>query len=161
VQEIGDGEAVLAEIAAGVPPDVLVLDTALPSLDGFQVLARLQAGAATPRVPIVVISTIPAQLGQRLVESMGAALYLHQPFTFETLRLALEGILAPNGHTANAAAPPNGHATPSGAPASNSHASGPNGALPARPDDADGKTPRPLRGAPKPASRATRQRPTG
>src|SRR5262245_19162623 len=97
VQELCDGEELLAEAAAGAPPDALVLDTALPSLDGFQVLARLQAQAATPRVPILVISTIPAQLGRRLVESMGAAVYLRKPFAFETLRVALDEVLAPPG----------------------------------------------------------------
>ncbi len=95
VQELGDGEALLAAAAAGARPDVLVLDTALPSLDGFQVLARLQAQAAAPRVPIVVMSAIPAQLGQRLVETMGAAAYLPKPFPFEALRLALDEVLAP------------------------------------------------------------------
>src|SRR3954452_1665492 len=94
VQELCDGEAVLAEVTAGAPPDVLVLDTALPNLDGFPVLARLQAQAATPRVPILVISAIPAQLGQRIMERLGAVAYLPKPFAFEALRLALDDALA-------------------------------------------------------------------
>jgi DNA-binding response OmpR family regulator len=160
VQELGDGEAVLVEAATGAPPDVLVLDTALPSLDGFQVLARLHAQAATPRVPILVISTIPAQLGQRLVESMGAAVYLHKPFTYEALRLALEDVLAPDDHTANGAAPLSGHVAAAEA-ASPSGDGGDSAALPAQDDAATEKPPRPLRGPTKPPRGPARERPAG
>ena len=186
VQELCDGEALLAEVASGPPPDVLVLDTALPNLDGFQVLARLQAQAATPRVPILVISTIPAQLGQRLVESMGAAAYLHKPFAFEALRLALEEALAPPSSqaAANGAAPANGqvaansgvladdHAAPeaaapahaqagNGGAAANGHGAVDGEALSAQPYGTTGEAPRPLQDAATPPQRAARARPAG
>lgn len=159
VRELCDGEALLAEAATGAPPDALVLDTALPSLDGFQVLARLQAQAAKPRMPILVISTIPAQLGRRLVESMGAAVYLRKPFTFEALRLALEDALAPpdDEAAADGATPANGDQAAKSASAANSQAA--NGTM--RRNDTNGKAPRPLRDAPKPPQRAVRERPAG
>ena len=115
VQEIGDGEAMVAEAAAGAA-DVVVLDTAMPNLDGFQVLARLHAHSPTPRVPILVISTIPAQLGRRLVESMGAALYLRKPFAFDVLREALDDVLR--------AARPTGPASPDRAQAMGANGAG-------------------------------------
>jgi DNA-binding response OmpR family regulator len=157
VQELCDGEALLAQAAAGAPLDALILDTALPSLDGFQVLARLQAQAATPRVPILVISSIPAQLGQRLVESMGAAAYLHKPFTFEALRLALDEVLAPaNGRgTATGPAPSHGTTTANARAETNETAPSP------RHHDGHGQTPRSQRDAAKPPRRAAGERPAG
>ena len=151
VQELCDGEALLAEVAVGAPPDVLVLDTALPNLDGVQVLARLRARAATPRVPILVISSIPAPLGQRLVESMGAAAYLHKPLAYEALRRALDGVLtlANRQGVAASLAPANGYAETNGTTTPPPH------------DGADSTTPRPLQGVAEPPRRAPPERPAG
>jgi DNA-binding response OmpR family regulator len=148
VHELGDGEALLAEAATGVPADALVLDTALPNLDGFQVLARLQAQAAPPRMPILVVSTIPAQLGRRLVESMGAAVYLCKPFTFEALRLALEDVLAPPGEATAA----------DGAPATTGPPTANGAAFPSR---HNGTAPRQLRNGTTSPTRAAGERPAG
>jgi two-component system OmpR family response regulator len=93
VHEVRDGAAALAELAV-VRPEVLVLDTALPSLDGLQVLARLQAMAGALPVPVLVISTIPAPLGQRLAESLGATRYLPKPFAYQALAEAVEQVVA-------------------------------------------------------------------
>jgi len=163
VHELCDGEALLAEAAAGAAPDVLVLDTALPSLDGFQVLARLQAQAATPRVPILVISTIPPQLGRRLVESMGAAVYLRKPFAFETLRVALDEMLAPPPGTTEATdgPPPQSGQNGAGAePASGPDQTGANGAT-AHQNGNDRLPPQPLRDNGKAPRRSRRERPAG
>ena len=138
VREVSDGEAALAEVGAG-GLEALVLDTALPSLDGFQVLARLQARDGAPRVPILVISTIPDQLGRQLVEYMGAARYLHKPFAFETLRVALDDVLALPGA--------NGAAQARSSPAQNDH---------------QAAAPRPLgEPAARPPRRTGRERSTG
>ncbi len=155
VQELCDGAALLEEAAAGAPHDAVVLDTALPSLDGFQVLARLQAQATTPRVPILVISAIPAQLGQRLVESMGASAYLCKPFTFEALRQALDEALAPANGGAFGAAPSPGEATAHGGPAADAPA------RPAPPNGAAGRPPHSLHDAAQPPPPPARKRPAG
>jgi DNA-binding response OmpR family regulator len=94
VYEVHDGEAALAELDA-VRPELLILDTALPTLDGVQVLARLKLQPNPARVPVLVISAIPPQLGRRLVESLGATRYLPKPFAYQTLGDAVEAVLAP------------------------------------------------------------------
>jgi DNA-binding response OmpR family regulator len=104
VREVSDGTAVLAELHAR-PPEVLILDTALLALDGFQVLARLRAQPGHVAVPIVVISTIAAQLGSQLAESLGATAYLRKPFTFQTLRETVEEVLTPPAADQAAASP--------------------------------------------------------
>ncbi|HWP29308.1 MAG TPA: response regulator, partial [Chloroflexota bacterium] len=50
VEEVHDGFEVLAAVATR-RPDVLVLDTSLSGLDGFQVLTRLRRDAALRELP--------------------------------------------------------------------------------------------------------------
>src|SRR5436309_1887531 len=75
VVAVHDGETVLATVASD-RPEVLILDTALPILDGFQVLARLRDQTAPAHLPVLMISSIAAQLGAQLAASLGAAAYL-------------------------------------------------------------------------------------
>ena len=118
VSAVHDGEAVLAAVPAD-RPELVILDTALPTLDGFQVLARLQQRQEPGRPPVLVISSISAQLGSQLAGTLGARAYLCKPFTFQALQQALDEILgttpqtapvAPLANTAWPATPPNGTA---------------------------------------------------
>jgi DNA-binding response OmpR family regulator len=118
VSAVHDGESVLTAVPAD-RPEIVILDTALPTLDGFQVLARLQQRQEPSRLPVLVISSISAQLGSQLAATLGARAYLCKPFTFQTLQQALDEILgttsratpvAPLANTAWPAAPPNGTA---------------------------------------------------
>jgi DNA-binding response OmpR family regulator len=133
VYEVHDGEATLADLSA-VRPEVLVLDTALPTLDGVQVLTRLHLQPNAARMPILVISTIPPQLGRHLVERLGATMYLPKPFAFQALGDAVHAVLAPPATAANP---------------TSAHVNGPNGTGPRSLGDV----------APPP--RSERERPTG
>ena len=73
LREAADGVEALAMIAAR-RPDVLVLDLAMPQLDGFGVLERLLERAETRQLPVVVLTgrdltasrAAPARRPQRL-----------------------------------------------------------------------------------------------
>jgi signal transduction histidine kinase/CheY-like chemotaxis protein len=55
VLSAGDGAAVL-DGAAGMQPDLILLDLVLPGLDGFAVLERLKADSATRGIPVVIVT---------------------------------------------------------------------------------------------------------
>ena len=55
VREAGDGTTALQEIDRR-PPDLVVLDLILPTLDGFAVHAELAARAHTRHIPVVVVT---------------------------------------------------------------------------------------------------------
>jgi DNA-binding response OmpR family regulator len=116
VRAVHDGEAVLSAVPSE-RPEALILDTALPTLDGFQVLARLQRQPKDGRPPVLVISGIAPQLGEQLASTLGASAYLCKPFTFEALQQALEALLGARGNgrkaaiAAKAVWPANGTAT--------------------------------------------------
>ena len=55
VREASDGPAALRMIE-DTPPDLIVLDIGLPTLDGVSVRAEIAASAATKRLPVVIVT---------------------------------------------------------------------------------------------------------
>ncbi len=53
-----DGRAGLDK-AAGLTPSAIVLDLAMPRVDGWTVLNRLRDSSWTARIPVVVVSAVP------------------------------------------------------------------------------------------------------
>jgi CheY-like chemotaxis protein len=93
VIEVHDGfEALTA--AETNRPDALVLDTALAGLDGFQVLDRLHRHPTLRHLPIVMLSTMPRDVGGELAHSLGAVRFLPRPFTNTDLDEAVALALA-------------------------------------------------------------------
>lgn len=79
------GEAALREAATRLP-DLVLLDIAMPGMDGFQVLESLHADPRTARVPVIFLSgmeDLPAKLKGF---SLGAVDYVTKPFHVEELR---------------------------------------------------------------------------
>lgn len=84
VLEAPDGATGLA-LAAREPPDVVVLDLMMPSIDGYGVLAALRGSASTEGVPVLILSA-KAQMDERrrALESGGDA-FLAKPFAPQEL----------------------------------------------------------------------------
>ena len=57
VLEAPDGEEAL-KLAGSGHPDLILLDILLPRIDGFEVLKRLKADAATDSVPVIILSNL-------------------------------------------------------------------------------------------------------
>jgi two-component system, sensor histidine kinase len=75
-----DGATALA-LASRSMPDVVLLDVALPGIDGYEVTRRLRAAGATAGIPVVHTSSQPATARARQDSfEAGAAAYLAQPF---------------------------------------------------------------------------------
>jgi two-component system KDP operon response regulator KdpE len=84
VLEAPDGATGLA-LAAQEPPDVVVLDLMMPSIDGYGVLAALRGSASTEGLPVLILSA-KAQMDERrrALESGGDA-FLAKPFAPQEL----------------------------------------------------------------------------
>jgi len=76
-------------------PDLILLDLHLPDLPGWEVLARLQASAATRDIPVVVVSAdaTPQQI-KRLMEA-GVRAYLTKPLDVRQFFAILETMANP------------------------------------------------------------------
>jgi DNA-binding response OmpR family regulator len=83
-------EVAQATLAAGLRPDVVLLDINLPGETGWSVV-RSDALLAAGRPPVIVASAM-AVSPTRLRE-FGIAGYLPKPFALDTLRSTIERVL--------------------------------------------------------------------
>jgi CheY-like chemotaxis protein len=89
VIDASDGFAAL-QTAALFVPDVIVLDFAMPGMDGLTVARRLSANAVTRDIPIVVVTACaqytPAEL------RAACAAFLVKPFDLDDLIAAVQAV---------------------------------------------------------------------
>jgi signal transduction histidine kinase len=88
-----DGPAGLA-IAKSERPDLILLDLAMPGMDGFEVLERLRQDVATQRIPVIVLTANYREAA--MVErglALGATEYLTKPIQMDELVVRLRSAL--------------------------------------------------------------------
>jgi CheY-like chemotaxis protein len=75
-------------------PDVIIVDIAMPHLDGFQVAARVRADAALKDTPLVFLTAWNTQANLRKAQELQAAAYVEKPFQKEAFLGLLNQILS-------------------------------------------------------------------
>ena len=78
VHEAVDGADAVA-IAVELRPDVVVMDLALPTVDGYTAIAGLAAHPDTARIPVVVLSARTFPEDELRARAAGAAAFLGKP----------------------------------------------------------------------------------
>jgi len=78
VHGAAEGEQALA-LVRGTQPDVVVLDLAMPKIDGWEVCRRLKADPATRSIPIIVITAHAVPGVRESAEHAGCDAYLTKP----------------------------------------------------------------------------------
>ncbi len=86
----GDCDQAIA-LAQGAGARAIVLDIMMPSVDGWDVLARLRHHPATQQIPIVVCTILPQQ---ELASLLGAAAFLQKPVSQQAFLEALDRLTA-------------------------------------------------------------------
>ena len=79
------------ELADSTQPDIVLLDLDMPVLDGFGACRQIRA--ASPQVPIVIVSGQTDERSVRTAFEAGATDYLTKPFTPSQLRARLRACL--------------------------------------------------------------------
>ena len=79
------GEAGL-EVAESDSPDLVVLDIALPNMDGWQVLKTLRDSPATASIPVIVVTAHDTAESKTRADMATADGFLGKPFDIEALR---------------------------------------------------------------------------
>jgi two-component system, cell cycle response regulator DivK len=74
-------------------PALVLLDLALPDIDGWEVCRRLKAADGTKRIPIVILTARDEAHGARLARQAGCAAYLKKPCSPAVLVAAIERVL--------------------------------------------------------------------
>jgi len=93
VLEAADGEQALS-VAISAEPDLIVLDVAMPKLDGLEVCRRLRQTSAVP----ILMLTARGELPDRVAGLRGGADdYLAKPFAFQELTARLDALARRSG----------------------------------------------------------------
>jgi chemosensory pili system protein ChpA (sensor histidine kinase/response regulator) len=82
------------DLAGEFRPDVIILDIAMPHMDGFQVAARVRADAALKDIPLVFLTAWNTQANLRKAQELQAAAYVEKPFQKEAFLGLLKQILS-------------------------------------------------------------------
>jgi DNA-binding response OmpR family regulator len=92
VVHCADGESGL-EMARDLLPDVIILDIALPGIDGWEVLERLRDEAATSAIPVLVATAHDSSTFREKAQTATADAFVGKPFNLNDLRTAINRLL--------------------------------------------------------------------
>ncbi|HEU0020756.1 MAG TPA: response regulator [Dehalococcoidia bacterium] len=92
VIEASDGNSALERIATD-HPDIVLLDIWMPGMDGLEVLGKLREDPDTVALPVILLTAMPADVGESAGLKMGVTHYVNKPWepgvVEATLRIAL------------------------------------------------------------------------
>ncbi len=98
VHAVGNGQECLASIQQRIP-DLLLLDVAMPVMDGIEVCRRLRADDRTKNLPVILVSAYASERDIEKGMMSGANLYVSKPFSIEKLRIDVALLLRGNDET--------------------------------------------------------------
>jgi len=84
-----DGESALARLSDLVP-DVVLLDIAMPGIDGYETCKRIRSDARIAHLPVLMLSGKDAMFDKVKGHMAGATEYLTKPFEAATVLAAVE-----------------------------------------------------------------------
>jgi CheY-like chemotaxis protein len=85
------GKSALAKIEAS-PPDLVLMDTMMPQMDGYQVTRRIRENKKLPFIPILMITAYDnANIPQGL--ELGANDFIRKPIDYEELMARIKASL--------------------------------------------------------------------
>ena len=87
------GEAGL-EVAITAVPDAILLDVAMPGMDGLATISALQNNTETANIPVVFLTAKAQASDRRRLYEAGASGVITKPFDPTTLASQLAGFLA-------------------------------------------------------------------
>jgi len=85
--EAGNGREALDSLADGAAPDFIILDVAMPVMDGFEFRVAQLANPRLRSVPTVVVSGSIQDFDAR--ERLQANAYVHKPYSVDEVLTAL------------------------------------------------------------------------
>jgi CheY-like chemotaxis protein len=105
-----DGESavrLLWAMDANSAPDAIILDLALPRVEGAQVLGGILSHPALAEVPVMVFTSSPSPADRHRVELLGSVRYLQKPSGLDNfLHLVGQNVKEMLAHTGRRSGPP-------------------------------------------------------
>jgi two-component system, cell cycle response regulator DivK len=92
VLSVADGESGLAA-AIAVRPDLILMDLALPFVDGWEATRRLKADPATRDIPVVAFTAHVLQEDSERAHEAGCVAVIAKPFEIDTLLNQIDALV--------------------------------------------------------------------
>jgi two-component system cell cycle response regulator DivK len=92
VLSVADGESGMAA-AAALHPDLILMDLALPFVDGWEATRRLKADPATRDIPVVAFTAHVLQEDADRAREAGCVAVIAKPFEINTLLDQIEALV--------------------------------------------------------------------
>ncbi|MDP6822424.1 MAG: response regulator [Dehalococcoidia bacterium] len=93
VYEAEDGSEVTAMVLSG-SPDLVLLDVAMPRMDGFEALKRLKADDATSDVPVIMVTAKGRPEDLAMARNLGARDYINKPWAEGEVEMRVDWALS-------------------------------------------------------------------
>ena len=87
-----NGQQMLESVEAA-EPDLILLDVLMPQMDGFQLLERLKSDERYADLPVLMVSSLPAEDATVRTLGLGAADYIRKPFRVRELLARIQAQL--------------------------------------------------------------------
>ena len=89
VLEASDGRQAL-EVAVRDRPDVILMDLAMPVVDGFEAIRSIRAHPDLRGLPVIAVTAYDRAISRDDAESAGCDYYLSKPIDFNRLEVLVE-----------------------------------------------------------------------
>ncbi len=99
VTAAGSGEEAL-RLAQEDPPDLVLMDLALPGIDGTETLQRLRSGVLDGGVPVVAVTAFAMAEDRQRASAAGFDGYVEKPISVRALPGQVEDLLSKAGKSA-------------------------------------------------------------
>jgi CheY-like chemotaxis protein len=93
VTAAADGEAALARVS-DEPPDVILMDVAMPVMDGIAATRTLKSSAATAHIPVIVVTAQDTQAVLAELHTIGADAVVRKPCAPRELLALVERVIS-------------------------------------------------------------------
>ena len=93
VVQAKDGLDALEKLDAGLEISAIVCDIEMPRLDGYGVLAEIQADATLKNLPIIMLTSRGSEKHRQLAMRLGATAYITKPYQDHELLQMIEQVL--------------------------------------------------------------------
>jgi len=79
VRTVNSGQGALRAATRSPRPDLILLDVALPEMDGYEVMRRLHAQLETEDIPVLLVTAVDNGEDEALGLALGAVDYISEP----------------------------------------------------------------------------------
>ena len=93
VKQYTEAQTALAEIKAGMTPDLIITDLNMPVMNGFEFLAEIRKNPSTLRTPTLMLTTETKAEMKAQGKALGLTGWIVKPFNPAQLKQAITRVL--------------------------------------------------------------------